>query len=131
MLTLFLGGCSNHASDTNWPEITVESKPWTRWWWLGSDVDSAGLTYNLEALSYAGIGGVEITPIYGVKGRESNYIEYLSPEWMNMLDFTNTEAKRLGMAVDMNNGTGWPFGGPHVSVEDAATKAFFNHYKVN
>ena len=131
MLTLFLGGCSNHASDTNWPEITVESKPWTRWWWLGSDVDSAGLTYNLEALSYAGIGGVEITPIYGVKGRESNYIEYLSPEWMNMLDFTITEAKRLGMAVDMNNGTGWPFGGPHVSVEDAATKAFFNHYKVN
>ncbi|MDD3511849.1 MAG: glycosyl hydrolase, partial [Fermentimonas sp.] len=97
MLPLFLGGCVNKAEDTNWPEITAESKPWTRWWWMGSDVDSAGLTYNLEALSNAGIGGVEITPIYGVKGRESHYINYLSPDWMKMLDFTITEAGRLGM----------------------------------
>ena len=131
MFTLFLGGCSDQNNDTNWPEITVENKPWTRWWWLGSDVDSAGLTYNLEALSNAGIGGVEITPIYGVKERESHYIEYLSPNWMKMLDFTITEAERLGMGVDMNNGTGWPFGGPHVNVEDAATKAFFSHSKIN
>ena len=131
MISLFLGGCGNKAEDTNWPEITAESKPWTRWWWLGSDVDSAGLTYNLEALSNAGIGGVEITPIYGVKGRDAHYIDYLSPDWMKMLDFTITEAGRLGMGVDMNNGTGWPFGGPTVSVEDAATKAFFNNYKVS
>jgi len=46
---------------------------------MGNDVDSANLTYNLEALSEAGIGGVEITPIYGVKGRENHYIQYLSP----------------------------------------------------
>jgi len=34
------------------------------------------------------------------------------------------------MVVDMNNGTGWPFGGPGVSLEDAATKAIFQHYTV-
>jgi hypothetical protein len=28
---------SNPAySQTNWPEITRYSKPWTRWWWPGS-----------------------------------------------------------------------------------------------
>ena len=108
--------------------ITKESKPWTRWWWLGSDVDSANLTYNLEALAQAGIGGVEITPIYGVKGREAHCIDYLSPEWMAHLHFTLSEAARLGMGVDMNTGTGWPFGGPEVTVDDAATRALFQEY---
>ena len=91
-------------------------------------MDSANLTYNLEALALAGIGGVEITPIYGVKGREAHYIDYLSPEWMTHLNFTLTEAERLGMGVDMNNGTGWPFGGPEVTLNDAATRAIFQEY---
>ena len=130
LLLLIVAACGEQTNETGWPEITAESKPWTRWWWMGNDVDSAGLTYNLEALGNAGIGGVEITPIYGVKGREAHYIDYLSPEWMKMLGFTISEAARLGMGVNMNNGTGWPFGGPSVSVEDAATKAFFNQYNV-
>ena len=27
----------------DWPPLTAECKPWTRWWWLGSAVDEAGL----------------------------------------------------------------------------------------
>jgi hypothetical protein len=122
LIFLFLLGCS---FDTGWPEITREAKPWTRWWWMGSAVDSINLTYNLEALSRAGIGGVEITPIYGVKGQEAHAIPYLSPPWMHMLAFTESEAKRLGMSVDMNGGTGWPFGGTGVTMTDAATRAIF------
>ena len=30
----------------------------------------------------------------------------------------------------MNTGTGWPFGGPEVSIEDAATKAIFQTYEI-
>jgi hypothetical protein len=131
---LFSGGKALHLmtvptgeedDDVSWPEITRKAKPGTRWWWMGSAVDSANITYNLETLSRAGIGGVEITPIYGVKGRETQYIDYLSPQWMKMLAFTLSEAGRLDMDVDMNNGTGWPFGGPEVSIDDAATKATF------
>lgn len=127
IIVVSFSGCLTAGDDVSWPEITRESKPWTRWWWMGSAVDSAGITYNLEALGKAGIGGVEITPIYGVKGKEAQYIDYLSPRWMNMLAFTESEAARLGIAVDMSNGTGWPFGGPQVSVEDAATKAIFKN----
>ncbi|MDL2208378.1 glycosyl hydrolase family 2 [Parabacteroides sp. OttesenSCG-928-O15] len=123
-----LGGCADRPVETDWPEITREMKPWTRWWWLGSDVDSLGLTYNLEAMAKAGMGGVEVTPIYGVKGREAHYLQHLSPEWMRMLAFTESEAERLGMGVDMNTGTGWPFGGPDISIEDAATRAIFQQY---
>jgi hypothetical protein len=129
VLTVAVGlsscGDGKEAADDAWPEITREAKPWTRWWWMGSAVDSANIAYNLEALCRAGIGGVEITPIYGVKGQEARYVDYLSPQWMKALAFTLSEAGRLGMGVDMNNGTGWPFGGPEVSVDDAATKAIF------
>lgn len=112
----------------SWPEITAEARPATRWWWLGSAVDTANLTYNLEAYAKAGLGGVEITPIYGVKGNDAQEIPFLSPTWMQMLQHTQAECKRLGMETDMNAGTGWPFGGPMVSLENAATKAIFQEY---
>lgn len=113
-----------------WPRVKPEARPGVRWWWMGSAVDSLNLTRNLEAYAAAGIGTVEITPIYGVKGNEKNDIEFLSPRWMQMLSHTINEGKRLGIQVDMNCGTGWPFGGPTVSVEDAATMAVFKEGKV-
>ncbi|HET7536233.1 MAG TPA: glycosyl hydrolase, partial [Candidatus Didemnitutus sp.] len=103
-------------------ELRPENKPWTRWWWPGSAVDQAGITRELEALSRAGIGGVEITPIYGARGYENRYIEFLSPHWMEMLEFTAREAKRLGLGVDMATGTGWPFGGPWITEADGSKK---------
>jgi hypothetical protein len=103
-----------------WPTVTTEMRPWTRWWWQGSAVNRADLTANLEAYRKAGLGGVEITPIYGVKGAEQEFIPYLSPRWVEMLEHTLAESKRLGLGVDMANGTGWPFGGPQVGEADEA-----------
>ncbi len=128
ILSFVLTACSGGSEGTDWPEQLPEAKPRVRWWWMGSAVDKENLTYNLETLSSAGIGGVEITPIYGVKGQEERYLDYLSPQWMEMLAWTESEGERLGMVTDMNMGTGWPFGGPEVNLEDAATKAVFREY---
>ncbi|KAA2240036.1 glycosyl hydrolase family 2 [Chitinophaga agrisoli] len=111
-----------------WPPVHPETRPWTRWWWLGNAVDTPGLAYNLQAFQQAGIGGVEITPIYGTKGFEQRFIPFLSPQWMHMLGYTINEGKRLGLTVDMNTGTGWPFGGPGIKPEDAAGKVYFKEY---
>ena len=119
-----------YSQTTVWPDVNTEMRPGTRWWWLGNAVDKANLTYNLNELGVAGIGTVEITPIYGVQKNEANEIQYLSPIWMNMLQHTISETKRLGMQTDMNTGTGWPFGGPEVTLEDAASKLLINEYKV-
>lgn len=116
------------AQSVSWPEVTVEAKPAARWWWMGSAVDAANLTHNLEAYSKAGMGTMEITPIYGVQGNDANDIQFLSPQWMQMLRHTESEAARLGMKIDMNTGTGWPFGGPEVSIEDAACKLLIEEY---
>ena len=99
------------------------AKPWAYWWWMGSAVDKKGITQNLEDFAGAGFGGMHIIPIYGVKGEESHFISYLSPAWLEMLDYTVQEANRLGLGIDMTVGTGWPFGGAHVTEGDAA-KAF-------
>lgn len=107
-----------------WPQVTKEMKPWTRWWWLGSAVDKANLERELILFDKAGFGGVEITPIYGAKGFEKRYLNFLSPQWMDMLKVTTAQSNKLGMGVDMNLGTGWPFGGPQVSAQFAATKLF-------
>ena len=104
-------------SQQYWPAPTQESKPWTRWWWMENAVDKENISRELKEMADAGIGGVEITPIYGVKGEEARFIEFLSPEFSEILKFTIEEANRLGMGVDLPPGSGWRCGGPFVPEE--------------
>ena len=128
LLCMLAAGGSIQAQQ--WPDAPAEARPGTRWWWLGSAVDEKNLTYNLEEYARAGMGAVEITPIYGVQGNDANDIQFLSPRWMEVLKHTQAEGKRTGIEIDMNTGTGWPFGGPEVSIEDAASKAIFQTYDI-
>lgn len=107
------------------PSPTQEAKPGIRWWWMGSAVDKENLGWNLDQYAKAGIGAVEITPLYGVQGNDKNDIAYLSPRWMEMLRFVEKKDKELGIETDMATGTGWPFGGPWVPLSEAACKAVF------
>ncbi|MES2279456.1 MAG: glycosyl hydrolase [Bacteroidota bacterium] len=118
------------SAQVNWPVITKQTKPWARWWWEGSAVNKKDLTWNMESYHAAGLGGLEITPIYGVKGRESEFITYLSPQWVAMLQHTLQEGKRLDMGIDLANATGWPFGGPWVTAEDASKELYWKNYDV-
>jgi hypothetical protein len=95
---------------------------------MGSAVDKPNLRSSLLDFHQAGIGGVEITPIYGVKGEETNFIDFLSPKWMEMLEYTVHVADSLGMQVDMVLGTGWPYGGPQVTLPFAASKLVIKKY---
>jgi len=122
---------TNSVAQINvWPAIKKEMHPWTRWWWMGSAVDEKNLDKVLTQYSNAGFGGVEVTPIYGAVGFENRYINFLSPDWMSMLNFTVQKASSLGMGVDMNTGTGWPFGGPQVTNQDAASKLIIQTYSL-
>jgi hypothetical protein len=102
-----------------WKPITQQTKPWSRWWWQGNAVNQKDLTFNLEAYQKVGLGGLEITPIYGVKGYESQFIDFLSPKWVEMFTHSLHEGKRLGLGIDLANASGWPFGGRWVQPEDA------------
>lgn len=118
------------AQDVDWPQTTAQMRPGSRWWWLGNDVNEKDVTTLLEAYAAGGMGTMEIAPIYGVQGRDAFEIPYLSPRWMDVYTHTVATGKRLDMSVDLTNGTGWPFGGPWISVADAATKAIFQQMTV-
>ena len=113
------------AAAQQWPEISQEAKAGARWWWLGSAVDKENLRWTMQEYANHGIGALEITPIYGVQGNDANNISYLSDQWMAMLREVQQNGRQMGIEVDMATGTGWPFGGPWVPLEESASKAIF------
>jgi hypothetical protein len=131
LAALFLATAAQAAADPfAWPPLTAQTKPWAFNWWLGSAVDKTNLTKELARYAAAGLGGIHIIPIYGAQGFESKYLNYLSPEWMEMMGWAVSEARRLGMDCDMTTGSGWCFGGPQVTDEDANANVVVKTYEL-
>lgn len=101
-----------------------DGRPWLRWWWNGNKVDTTELKRELRLLKDAGIGGVEINPIeFPAKRCDSLGIKsltWMSEEWLDALDVTLREAKRLGLGCDLLVGSGWPFGKETLAMEHRA-----------
>lgn len=95
-----------------------------RWWWFGPAVSRPELTRELEQMKAEGIGGVEIATLYPLALDDPatgfHNQTYLSQEHIELLRFAASEARRLGLRVDITLGSGWPFGGPHIPVTEAA-----------
>ena len=100
------------AAVPDWPPATAETRPWTRFWWMGSSVDAAGLRAALEAYHEVGLGGVEITPIYGVRGFEDRFVPYLSPQWMEKLEDRPGRGATAGPRRRHGHGNGLALRGP-------------------
>ena len=113
-----------------WPEATRETKPWTRWWWPASAVGTSDIDTMLDQYAAAGLGGMEVTTIYGAKGYEDRYLDYLSPAWMDLFTYTLTQAEKHDLGIDLANASGWPFGGPWVKPEDACRYLAHREYKL-
>ena len=124
LLALVCAGLSGITAQTvaEWPEAKREAKAGLRWWWLGSAVDKENLRWNMEQYAKAGVGTLEITPIYGVQGNATKNIQFLSTDWLEMLKYTKQVGEELDIDIDMTTGTGWPFGGPMVKKEESASK---------
>lgn len=99
--------------------------PFVRWWWNGDILDADELRRELRVMKQAGIGGVEINPI-GFPERDndmgmlSQSKMWLSDEWIEMLQVTFDEARKLDMTCDLIVGSGWPFGGEFLKGDERA-----------
>ena len=97
------------------------SKPYTRWWWLAGPFRREDIRYQLSWLKSNGFGGVELAWLWPTwMGNAEPGIEWLGPEWSDLVAFTKQEADRLGLGCDFTFGSCWPFGGSAVRPEDAA-----------
>lgn len=106
---------AEETGQLGWPTITRQSKPWTRWWWPASAADTTDIDAMLDEYAAAGLGGMEVTTIYGAKGYEAKYRKYLSPEWMDLFTHTLDAADKRDLGIDLANASGWPFGGNWVT----------------
>ncbi len=97
-----------------------------RWWWFGPSATKPELERELRAMKEGGIGGVEVQPVYpqALDDPEHGFhnFAYLSDEFIDDLRFAAEKARELGMRVDVTLGSGWPFGGPHIPITQAAGK---------
>ena len=97
-----------------------------RWWWFGPSVVKPELERELRSMKEGGIGGVEIQPVYPVvlddPARGFRNFPYLSDEFLDDVRFANNTARGLGLRVDITLGSGWPYGGPHTSIDLAAPR---------
>ena len=95
-----------------------------RWWWFGPAVTKPELQRELEQMKAEGIGGVEIATLYPLALDDPktgfHNQRFLSDEHLDAIRFAATAARKLGLRVDITLGSGWPFGGPHIPVTEAA-----------
>lgn len=86
--------------------------PYVRWWWNGGRQTKAELLREIALLDQAGIGGVEINTIRFPGGDTAGYPvhEWLSDEWIDMVQTTVDECHKRGMVADIIVGSGWPYG---------------------
>ncbi|MDO4547319.1 MAG: glycosyl hydrolase [Clostridia bacterium] len=96
-----------------------ETRAGTRWWWYGCAVTREEIERELSAMEKAGLGMVEIQIIYEAQaddpGAGLRHIDYFSPEFFEILDYTLDRAREHGIKVDFTLGSGWPFGGSFVT----------------
>ena len=95
-----------------------------RWWWFGPAVTKPELQRELEQMKAEGIGGVEIATLYPLALDDPktgfHNQKFLSDEHLDAIVFAANTARKLGLRVDITLGSGWPFGGPHIPVTQAA-----------
>ena len=101
-----------------------DAKMMVRWWWFGPAVTKPELEREMTVMKQGGIGGFEVQPTYPL-ALDGQYpglknLKFLSPEFLDALKFTAAKAKDLGLRFDLTLGSGWPYGGPMFSVDEAA-----------
>ena len=100
-----------------------EAKPMLRWWWFGPAVVKPQLEREMTLMKEGGFGGFEVQPTYPL-ALDGQYpglknLKFLSPEFLELLGFTATKAKALDLRMDLTLGSGWPYGGPMFTREEA------------
>jgi hypothetical protein len=103
-----------------------DSRIMMRWWWFGPSMTREQAESEMRRMKEGGIGGFEIATVYPMavddEPRGIRNYRYLSPEYLDLIGFTARKARELGLRMDVTLGSGWSFGGPHITPELAAAR---------
>jgi hypothetical protein len=103
-----------------------EARPMVRWWWFGPAVVKPEILRELQQIKADGIQGAELAFVYPevlddpAKGLKN--LAFLSPEMLDDVSYAQSEGRKLGLRIDVTLCSGWPYGGPHITLAEAATR---------
>ena len=103
----------------------AEARPLVRWWWFGPAVTKPEIERELQGMKADGIGGVEFAFVYPLAFDDpptgTQNLNFLSPSMLEMVQYAQAQGRSMGMRVDVTLCSGWPYGGPHITLALAAT----------
>jgi len=108
----------------------ASSRAFVRWWWNGNRVNEQEVLRELDLLQEAGFGGVEINPIKMppvTREPDQEQLEWLSPQWIQVLKTACLGAQERGMIADLLVGSGWPFGGKFLKPDQTIERMAINY----
>jgi alpha-L-rhamnosidase len=102
----------------------ASARPMVRWWWFGLAVQKPEILRELQQMKADGIGGAEMAfeypqvlndPAHGLVN-----LPFLSPEMLDDVRYAQAQGRKLGLRIDVTMGSGWPYGGPNTTLDEAA-----------
>jgi hypothetical protein len=108
----------------NFANPPASAKPMVRWWWFGTAVERPEILRELQQMKANGIGGAELAFVYPevlddpAKGLVN--LPFLSPAMLDVVNYAQAQGRALGLRIDVTLCSGWPYGGPATTLEEAA-----------
>ncbi|HEY4245910.1 MAG TPA: glycosyl hydrolase [Lacunisphaera sp.] len=81
------------------------ARPWVYWTWIDGNINKEGITADLEAMQRVGIGGAIILDVS--QSTPAGPVGFFGARWQTLFKHAVTEAKRLGLEINMNDGAGY------------------------
>src|SRR5208283_4209554 len=107
----------------------ASARPWVYWFPLDGNLSSNGITADLEAMQRVGIGGVLYMETD--QGAPAGPARFAGPLWRDLVKHICSEARRLGLEINMNNDAGWcGSGGPWITPELSMQKVVWTSTNV-
>ncbi len=125
----FSGLARAGSLDRGFREPPVEARPWVYWFWLNGNITREGITADLEAMKRVGVAGVLIMEVD--QGAPVGPMDFMGEPWRDLFRHVHTEAKRLGLEVNMNNDAGWNgSGGPWIKPQESMQEVVWTETEV-
>jgi len=107
----------------NFANPPANTRPMVRWWWFGAAVEKPEILRELQQMKANGIGGAELAFVYPEvlddpsKGLVN--LPFLSPAMLDDVHYAQAQGRALGLRIDVTLCSGWPYGGPATTLEEA------------
>ncbi|WP_423606825.1 glycosyl hydrolase [Sphingomonas sp. MS122] len=107
----------------------AETRPHTLYFWMNGNVTKEGIDADLQAMRDIGIGGVLMFD--GSSDVPKGPVDYLSPQWLDLMTHMMGKADELGLKVGLHNAPGWSSsGGPWIKPEQAMQQIVWTETRV-